>query len=870
MIEKRFNPDLFEKRCLSYWQNNKKFKFKDSKDLEAFCIMMPPPNITGNLHIGHALTFSLQDILARFQRKMGKSVLWQPGTDHAGIATEIIVEKNISKGGKEKNKLGRTKFIEEVWKWKETSGSMIIEQLKRMGTSVDWDRSRFTMDDGLSKAVKYVFIKLYNDGLIYKDKRLVNWDPELKTAVSDLEVNQKEVNGKIWFLKYKILNFDEEINIATTRPETIFADTAVAIHPENKELKKFIGKTAIVPISGKKIPIISDIYADPEKGSGAVKITPGHDFNDFIVGKRNNLKIINIFDESACMNSNVPEDFIGLNRFIARKKIIKKLSELNQVTKIEDNPMTIPIGDRTGEIIEPFLTEQWYCDAKKLSEPIKNYIVQSKLNFHPSNWVNTFNNWIENIEPWCISRQIWWGHRIPAWYSECGKVFVAENEKEAEKQAKKIFGEKPFKLLQDNDVLDTWFSSALWPFSTLDWPNNKNDLERFYPTNVLVTGFDIIFFWVARMVMMGIKFAGDIPFKNVYIHPLVKDENGKKMSKSKGNVIDPLKLIQVYGSDALRYTLVSLASQGRDIKLSNKLVENNRNFITKIWNVARFYEMNKFKPDLEFKPENITLDINHWIYFQFFEAQEKVIYYLENFKFNYATDKLYQFIWNDFCDLYIELIKPYLNDKVYYNEVNSTFSWVFKNILNLSNPFLPFITEEISFKLGFTKEYNLFEKKYQILNKGSFESEKKNLFDKTIIFIKDLRDFIKNKAVETTYDLFVFGTDRVNFLDDNKKIIQSIFKINNIIYNDKTAKNNADIFISSELKFGVIFEDKNSIKELTGKINFYKKEILFLSKNLNNENFINNAPKKIIYEQSEKLKSAKANLKLFETSIKKK
>ncbi|MDC3091104.1 valine--tRNA ligase [Rickettsiales bacterium] len=870
MIEKRFNPDLFEKECLSYWQKNKKFKFKDSDDLEPYCIMMPPPNITGNLHIGHALTFSLQDILVRFQKKMGKSVLWQPGTDHAGIATEIIVEKNILNNGKEKKKIGREKFIEEVWKWKENSGSMIIEQLKRMGTSVDWDRSRFTMDEGLSKAVKHVFVKLYNEGIIYKDKRLVNWDPELKTAVSDLEVNQKEVNGKIWFLNYKIYNSDDVISIATTRPETIFADTAIAIHPKNNKLKKFIGQIAVIPILGKKIPIIGDSYADPEKGTGAVKITPGHDFNDFIVGKRNDLQIINIFDESACMNNNVPKKFIGLNRYLARKKIVEELKKSNQVIKIEDNPMTIPIGDRSGEVIEPLLTEQWYCDAKKLSKPIKKYIEKSKLNFHPSNWVNTFNNWIENIEPWCISRQIWWGHRIPAWYSKCGKIFVAENEKEAIQHAKEYFGKNSFRLSQDNDVLDTWFSSALWPFSTLGWPSKNSDLKRFYPTNVLITGFDIIFFWVARMVMMGIKFIGDIPFKNVYIHPLVKDENGKKMSKSKGNVIDPIKLIKVYGSDALRFTLVSSASQGRDIKLSNKLVETNRNFITKIWNVARFFEMNKFNSNSKFEPENISLDINHWIYIQFYETQKKVISYLEKFQFNYATDKLYQFIWNDFCDLYIELIKPYLKDKKYFSEVNSTFSWIFINILNLSNPFLPFITEEISFRLGFTKEFNLFEKNYQNLNKGSFEPKRKKIFDKLIIFIRDFRDFLTNKKLPNSYDLYVFDLNKVSFLEDNKRIIQSVFRVNEIIYNKIEVEKNADIFISSELKFGVIVQNKNSFEKLEEKVNFYRKEITFLSRNLNNDNFLKNAPKKIIDEQSEKLKSAKTSLELIENSIKNK
>ena len=494
MIEKRYNPKTSEKACLSYWEKEKTFHFINDNDLRPFCIMMPPPNITGSLHMGHALTFSLQDILVRFQKKLGKSVLWQSGTDHAGIATEIIVEKKLREKNKKKKELGRKRFVNEIWKWKEESGNSIIKQLKRLGTAVDWSRKRFTMDQGLSEAVNKVFVSLFDEGIIYRDKRLVNWDPKLETAVSDLEVNQKEVNGKIWYLKYKIFNSDDFIEVATTRPETIFGDVAIAVHPDNKKYCKLINKFVIVPVSNKKIPIIADTYADPNKGSGAVKITPAHDFNDFLVGKRHSLEIINIFNKSAKLNENVTKEFIGLDRFEAREKLIHLLRKGGNLLKEEQNVMTIPIGDRSGAIIEPFITDQWFCDAKELSKPIKKMIKDSEIKFHPESWVNTFNHWIENIEPWCISRQIWWGHRIPAWYLDSGEMFVAENLEEVKIKVEKKLGTTKFKLYQDQDVLDTWFSSALWPFSTLGWPKKNEELNKYYPTDVLITGFDIIFF----------------------------------------------------------------------------------------------------------------------------------------------------------------------------------------------------------------------------------------------------------------------------------------------------------------------------------------------------------------------------------------
>ena len=870
MLEKRFNSKKVERDCIREWECKNIFSIKEKQKVENFCIMMPPPNITGSLHMGHALTFTLQDILIRYQKKIGKNILWQAGTDHAGIATELIVEKKVLKESNvSKKELGRDEFLNQIWKWKKFSGDTIINQLKRLGACIDWKRSRFTMDDGLSKSVIKVFVNLYNEGLIYKDKRLVNWDPVLQTAVSDLEVNQNDIKGKLWYLKYYIADSNEEIVIATTRPETLFGDSAIAIHPQNSELKKYIGKRAIIPICNREIPIISDKYADPEKGSGAVKITPGHDFNDFEIGIKHNLKVISIFDLNAKLNTNVPKPFVGLDRFVARKKILKILKEKNILVKSEVNEMKIPIGDRSGSIIEPLLTDQWFCNAKKLCEPIKSHIKKGELKFFPSNWINSFNYWIENIKPWCISRQIWWGHRIPAWYTTNGKIIVAENEKEAKRIAKEKFNLNDANLKQDSDVLDTWFSSALWPFTTLGWPEHTKDYKAFYPTDVLITGFDIIFFWVARMVMMGIHFTKKIPFKNVYIHPLVKDESGKKMSKSKGNVIDPLDLINKFGADALRYTLASLSSQGRDIKLSNKLVENSRNFNTKLWNVAKFYEISKFKDEKEFFPYNCKLLINKWIYTRFYETQVKLLKYLDRFQFNFASSTLYQFVWNDFCDLYIEFVKPYLDDKDYFEEINNTFNWVFKNLLNLLNPFIPFITEEIAMQLGFTDEYNLIESKFLILKPNVYSTEEINKFEDLVMFIRNFRKFKKDNPIKFEELLIFSNKKKVKWLVENELIIKSLFKISKLKYTDNKNSQNYIVFFSTEVKFGILKKDNiEIITNVEKKINFLKNEVNFFKKKLSNKSFVKNAPKTVVDEQRIKLNKAEKNLNLLITQKK--
>ena len=865
MLEKRFNFSETEAKCLDYWSENQIFSFNNDENKKPFCIMMPPPNVTGSLHMGHALTFTLQDILVRFQKKLNKNVLWQPGTDHAGIATEIVVEKMIQKESKlSKAELGRSKFIEKIWNWKEESGDKIINQMKRLGTSVDWNVSRFTMDKGLSDSVKEVFIDLYNRGLIYKDKRLVNWDPKLGTALSDLEVNQIEKVGKMWFIKYQLEKSKENIVIGTTRPETIFGDSGIAIHPKNKKLNHLIGKKALIPILNKSIPIFADEYADPEKGSGAVKITPAHDFNDFEIGKKHDLEFVNILDKTASLNKNTPKEYQGLNRFVARKKLISELKKNNKILKIVNNKMFLPVGDRSDEIIEPLLTFQWFLDTKKISVKVKKAIKEKKIVFHPNSWINTFKYWIENIEPWCISRQIWWGHRIPIWYSNNGLKIAAKSEAEAI-DILKLKDETDKILYQDEDVLDTWFSSALWPFSTLGWPKNNKLLKNFYPSNVLVTGFDIIFFWVARMVMMGLEFMNEVPFKNIYIHPLVKDEKGQKMSKSKGNVIDPLDLIEKYGSDALRFTLTNLSTQGRDIKLSDKLVENSRNFITKIWNVARFSQFNKFKYEKEFYPKKCELPVNNWILSRFFETQNKVIKNLENFKFNLMISELYQFIWSDFCDFYIELSKNYLKEDKNKKEISNVFNFVFSRSLNLINPVIPFITEKLGKELGFIED-SFYKTNLHIDLKFKVKSKEIGDFKKLIELIKKIRFEIGNN--KSNFSLYILSEDRVMWIDENIFLLTSIFKFQSVEYKKKVINEtkNSKILVIFGLKFIIVPSGNSKFidqKSLSKKILFYKNEINFFNKKLKNNEFLNKAPSKIIEQHKFKLEEAKKNLKLL-------
>jgi valyl-tRNA synthetase len=745
MIESRYQPSEVESRIYAAWEEAGAFRAgrPERVNAEPYCIVIPPPNVTGSLHMGHALNNTLQDILCRFERMRGKDVLWQVGTDHAGIATQAVVERQLAERKQPSSRdIGREAFIKRVWEWKAESGGTIISQLKRLGASCDWSRERFTMDEGLSRAVAKVFVALYRDGLIYKDKRLVNWDPKLKTAISDLEVQQVESKGQLWHIKYPIDGSGEFVVVATTRPETMLGDVAVAVHPQNEHLKHLIGKTAILPLVGRRIPVIADEYADPEKGSGAVKITPAHDFNDFEVGRRHGLPLINVFDAAAHLALKGNDAFLkdahleagslesldGKSREAARKWIVEQLEASGLIDKIEPTTHVVPHGDRSGAVLEPYLTDQWYVDAKTLAQPAMAAVRERKTVFVPPQWEATFFNWMENIQPWCISRQIWWGHQIPAWYGPDAKIFVAESEDDAvadalahyveigeltaeqgrgiaaDPQRRARFAREYIK--RDEDVLDTWFSSALWPFSTLGWPDQTPELERFYPTSALVTGFDIIFFWVARMMMMGLHFIPKerpnepdrwVPFRDVYIHALVRDERGQKMSKSKGNVIDPLAVIDEYGADALRFTLAAMAAQGRDIKLSAQRVEGYRNFATKLWNAARFTEINRCTRDSSFDPRQSKEILNRWIAHETAKAASEVTTAIQAYKFNDAAGAIYRFVWNVYCDWYLELIKPILTgpDGPAKNETRAAAVWALDQILALLHPFMPFVTEEL-------------------------------------------------------------------------------------------------------------------------------------------------------------------------------
>lgn len=695
MLEKNYNPKDFEEKIYSDWERDNDFKPDMRSDKDAFCVVIPPPNVTGVLHMGHALDDTLQDILIRYNRMQGKKVLWQPGMDHAGIATQMVVERNLAKEGITRHDLGREKFIETVWKWKEQSGGTICKQLRRLGASCDWSRERFTMDEGLSRAVRKIFVNLYKDGLIYKAKKLVNWDSKFMTAVSDLEVVQKENVGKMYYYKYPIENEPGQfIHIATTRPETMFGDTAVAVSKENEKLKHLIGKNAVLPIVNRPIPIVDDEHADPEKGTGAVKITPAHDFNDFEVGKRHNLPLINILNEDATLNENTP--FPGMDTQTARAKTIEKLEELGLMEKIEDHPMVIPYGDRSNVVIEPMLTDQWFVDAPTLAREAIRAVEQGEMEFVPKSYEKTYFEWMRNIQPWCISRQLWWGHQMPIWYGPDGEIFCEENVDEAQAAADKHYG-RHVELTRETDVLDTWFSSGLWAFSTLGWPDKTEFLDTFYPTSVLVTGFDIIFFWVARMMMMSMYMMKKVPFKKCYIHGLVRDEQGRKMSKSKGNTVDPMETIEKYGADALRFFMAAMETQGRDINMSENRIAGYRNFATKLWNAARFGEMNEAAMPQGFEPSLVKHAVNKWIIAKAQEATREVTENLNSYRFSDAANAVYQFVWGSFCDWYIEMIKPILygENEAEKAETRAAFAWVRDRILVILHPFMPFITTEL-------------------------------------------------------------------------------------------------------------------------------------------------------------------------------
>ncbi|MHA6723147.1 valine--tRNA ligase [Sphingomonas sp. RS2018] len=706
-LPKTFDPAAIETRWYAHWETSGQFR-PDRPGAEPWTIVNPPPNVTGSLHIGHALDNTLQDILVRHARLKGKDALWVVGTDHAGIATQMVVERRMNAVGEKRTDFTRDEFVRKVWDWKAESGGEITRQLRRLGCSMDWANERFTMDEGFSKAVLKVFVELHRQGLLYRDKRLVNWDPGLGTAISDLEVETREVNGKFWHLRYPLADGSGEIAVATTRPETMLADMAVAVNPADERYTALVGKQVRLPITGRLIPIVADEHADPELGSGAVKITPGHDFNDFEVGRRAGIAardMLNMLDGQGriVQCGDIPEELLGLDRFEARKRVVDMLDGAGFLDRVEDRVIQTPYGDRSGVVIEPWLTDQWYVDAATLAKPAIEAVRDGRIQIVPKSWEKTFFNWMENIQPWCVSRQLWWGHQIPAWFDAEGNAYVAETEAEAQAQA----GEG-VALERDADVLDTWFSSALWPFATMGWPDMDAEWQRRYPNDVLISGFDILFFWDARMMMQGMHFLEDVPFRTLYLHGLVRAADGAKMSKSKGNTVDPLGLIDTYGADALRFFMAAMESQGRDIKMDEKRVEGYRNFATKLWNAARFCQSNGIVASTGLEPPKTTLAINSWIVGETVKTIQAVDLALADYRFDGAADAIYQFVWSRFCDWHLELSKPVLQGEggADADETRAVAGWVFDQILVLLHPFMPFITEELWHAMG-SREHDL-------------------------------------------------------------------------------------------------------------------------------------------------------------------
>ncbi|MBS0297002.1 MAG: valine--tRNA ligase [Proteobacteria bacterium] len=875
MLEKTFDPKSVEPRLYAMWEEAGAFspdrRLEQDPKAEPFSIVIPPPNVTGSLHIGHALNNTLQDVLTRFERMRGKAALWLPGTDHAGIATQMVVERMLAEQGNiGRRELGREAFVAKVWEWKAQSGGTIVRQLRRLGASCDWSRERFTLDEGLSAAVRKVFVRLYKEGLLYRDKRLVNWDPRFQTAISDLEVIQKETDGAYYHFAYPYADGSGEIVVATTRPETMLGDTAVAVHPTDERYKDSIGKLLDHPITGRQIPVVADEYADPEKGSGAVKITPAHDFNDFEVGKRHGLEMINIFDAHAALKETVPAEYRGMDRFVARKAIVAKMEELGLLREIEKVRHQVPHGDRSDVVIEPWLTDQWYVDAWTLAQPAIKAVETGETVFVPKNWEKTYFEWLRNIQPWCVSRQLWWGHRIPAWYGPDGTVFVEESEAEAKAAAHAHYGrDEP--LSQDEDVLDTWFSSALWPFSTLGWPEETPDLKRFYPTSILVTGFDIIFFWVARMMMDGIHFMGEAPFKRVFINALVRDEKGAKMSKSKGNVMDPLELVDEFGADALRFTLVAMSGQARDIKLSKQRIEGYRNFGTKLWNAARFCQMNECKRVEGFDPGSVKLTLNRWIRGELVKAAKGVTRALEDCGFDDVASGLYRFIWNVFCDWYLELAKPVLNgvDEAAKAETRATAAWVLDEILKLLHPVSPFITEELWAELaafgGPAREAMLIETQWPVHPDAWIDAEAEEEIGWIVSLVSEVRSIRSEMNVPPSAKpplvLVGAGDQTRALMQRHRGLITSLARLSDLGEADAAPQGSAPFSIG-EATAALSIADFIDLKAERARL---EKEIATLTadadktrKKLDNADFVARAPEEVVEENRERLAEAEA------------
>ena len=911
-MEKTYNPELIEQKYRELWEKGDLFSSSaNSSSRDAFSIVLPPPNVTGSLHMGHAFQHTIMDVYTRYNRSKGNQTLWQPGTDHAGIATQMVVERQLSMQNISRHDLGREKFTEKVWDWKSQSGGTITSQMRRLGASVDWDRERFTMDESLSQAVRKVFVELYNEGLIYRGKRLVNWDPVLLTAVSDLEVISKEENGYLWHIRYQVADSDEVLVVATTRPETMLGDSAVAVHPDDERYQRLVGQSINLPLSNRKIPIIADDYVDMEFGTGCVKITPAHDFNDYEIGQRHSLEIINVLTHDAKINSNAPSDYQDLDRFEARKRIVVDLEKQNLIEKIDPHTLMVPRGDRTNSIIEPYMTDQWFVKVKPLAEPAIEAVKNGSIRFVPENWEKTYFNWMENIEDWCISRQIWWGHRIPAWYDKEGKYYVADSREEAQIQAG-----SDVELTQDDDVLDTWFSSALWPFSTLGWPEETPELSRFYPTSVLVTGFDIIFFWVARMIMFGLKFAGDVPFRDIYITGLIKDGNGQKMSKSKGNVLDPIDLIDginleelldkrtqgmmqpklaekikkqtqkefpngipSFGTDAIRFTFTALASFGRDIKFDLKRVEGYRNFCNKLWNASRFVLMN-----LESKTINHEAALSSqdkWILSRLQHVKIEVQKHLSDYRLDLMSQTLYEFVWHDYCDWYLELSKPLLENSQTKEGCESTLIKVLTETLVLLHPIIPFITEEI-----FEQSQKILSKSHDKLISQPFPEMQNELVDDNAEAEIDwLKDFIlgirkirgeMNLSPGKPLPCFIknFSAQDKSFIESNRSILTTIAKLDSIsLLSETDEEEESAIALVGEMKLliplaGLI--DKGAEQErLNKEIEKLLKLKSQFSAKLSNEKFVKGAPEAVVNNEKQKLASTESALNDLESQLEK-
>lgn len=874
-IDKTFDHAAIEQALYARWESSGAFKAGRKPNAKPFTIMMPPPNVTGSLHIGHALNHTLQDVLARFERMRGRDVLWQPGTDHAGIATQLVVERQLAETQTSRQKLGREEFQNRVWEWKKISGDTITNQLRRLGVTCDWSRERFTMDRDesgqMSRAVLKTFVKLYKDGLIYKDTRLVSWDPRLQTSVSDLEVENIEIDGHLWHITYPVEGAAETITVATTRPETMLGDTAVAVHPSDERYKHLVGKMVRLPLTGRLIPIVADDYSDPEKGSGAVKITPAHDFNDYEVGRRHGLAAIVILDKQGKICDPAPAQYVGLDRFDARKKIVADLDGIGLLEKTEKIRHAVPHDEKTKTVvIEPFLTEQWYLNAAKLAGPAMQAVRSGQTRFVPENWEKTYFRWMENILPWCISRQLWWGHQIPAWYGPDSHVFVEETEAEALAAAAKHYG-KSVELTRDPDVLDTWFSSGLWPFSTLGWPDDTPELKRYYPGDVLVTMFDIIFFWVARMMMFGVNNQGSAPFHTVLIHARVVDEKGQKMSKTRGNVVDPLTLIDQFGTDAVRFTLAMAAAPNKDVRMGPGRVEPLRNFGTKIWNAARFCEMNNCQRAAGFEPGRVEQAVNRWIVAETAQAQSRITQALESYRFNEAAGAAYEFTWNVFCDWYLEFIKPVLNEgsEAAKAETRATAAWTLDQILTLLHPFMPYISEElwrVTGETGPARETMLIEAAWPDPSRLKTDAGAAGEMAWVQRLISEVRSVRTEMNVPAAAKLNLTlrtrqGLEEAQWLNRHKDLILRLARLETASIADALPKGFVQIVAGDTVAGldlgGVIDFDKERAR-LKKEIDKAMAEIGKIDAKLNNPQFVSRAAEDVVEEQRERREEAEA------------